>query len=304
MGRLARVCFTIFVIFSASASAARVQSSDTPASPNCPSPPAGWKEPPGADSQGNSLAKVVIASGNPDGTGGDRTEIACNYYSDARRVSITVTYALPTDPNPVADFYFGCSKALTAWTATRRMFVAISVNRWAVVAFSDPGRSLRESDVPGFEQAAHVLLRNAEQYAHTCAVKPEATPVSFEYQYKFSAPGTSGSGFLWARTDPNTLEDTVVKVGPETFSVAARVGGKRAVLSFSVIRGTAFRPARPGSAAELALKVRVIRSSAPACSVGRVGSLIMTGDPAPSVRLAVCGHTFLRGRAHVEMSSV
>ena len=303
--RLVAVGILALVLTLALSTAVGTGAASPASSPDCPAAPHGWKLPPAVDAQGNPLGKMVVDSGNSNGPGGNRTQVNCNYFgAGGRHVDVVVNFALPTDLNPIADFYFGCSSAITQWSSSERMFVAISHDRWAVVAFSDPAGTLRQADVPGFEQVARGLLHNSEPFAHTCAVKPTPTPVSYEYSYRFTAPGASGSGLLWTRVDSNTLGNTVIKVGEEKFSARVRLGGARQGLTLSVTGGAGYRLARPGSAGELALKVRVDSSTTRSCGVGKVGTLTLTTAPASSVRLALCGQTFLQGPAKVSISSV
>jgi hypothetical protein len=280
----------------AGGASAAILLANTP-SPDCPVAPRGWTAPPAA------VGKIVVDSGNSAGPGGDRTQVNCNYFGvRGGHVDVVVSFALPTDINPVADSYFGCSSGVTPWTTSGRMFVAISRDRWAVVAFSDPAGYLTPADVPGFEQVAHQLLRNTEPYAHTCAVNPVQTSVSLEYSYAFSADGAHGGGLFWVHAASSAPTGAVVQAGGANFSVRVSLEGKTRTLAITVTRGVAFRAARPGSAGELRLGVRLVSRSVAGCGAQTAGTLTLS--TVPSIRLAICGQTFLKGRARVTISQV
>jgi hypothetical protein len=270
----------------------------------CPTAPAGWTKPPDVDSSGQPWGKMVVASaGGNSGTGGDRAQVNCNYY-DARghHVLVVVNLALPSDLNPIANFYFGCSSSVTPWTSRDRMFVATSIDRWAVVALSDPGGFLRPTDVPSFERVARQLLANSEPYAHSCTVEPKPTGVKDEYSFKFSAPGASATGLFWVNATLGSRTSRVVQA--EGIEFVARVDAKktRATLTLDVKHGLTYRLPRPGSPGELLLGVQVAHSTLPSCRRGATGTL--TISTAPSVSLQVCSHTYLSGRSSVTISSV
>jgi hypothetical protein len=269
---------------------------------NCPPAPFRWTKPPPVDSQGQPWGKMVVASGTQSGTGGDRAQVNCNYY-DARgdHVDLVVNLALPSDLNPIADFYYGCSGSVTPWNSRDRTFVATSLDHWAVVAFSDPAGSLDQADVSGFEHAARQLLENSKLYAHTCVAGSKPTSVRNEYSFKFSVPGGgSATGLFW--TIGSAARSRVVQVEGIRFTVRAHANGARGTLTVDVKHGLTYRLARPGSRGELMLAIRVARTNVPSCHAGATGTLTVT--TAPSVALSVCGQTFLRGKAAVTISTV
>src|SRR5438094_5964239 len=104
--------------------------------------------------------------------GGNEIEVACHYYtSSGGELRVDVMYALPSDPNPIFDFFYGCTSGGTKWTAEDRRFQVISRNQWAIATFYDHLAGLSAGDEVAFENVARQLLQNAEGYAHDCSLK-------------------------------------------------------------------------------------------------------------------------------------
>lgn len=256
----------------------------------CPSAPSGW-----------SLSAVegkTIWDGahNARLAGLQQVAVNCNYVTaEFEHIEVTVSYALPTDINPRGDFFFGCSSAVTPWNANDRTFYVMSGNQWAMATFNDLLGQLDENEARAFEQVTRGLLRNAEGYAHDCKLSLTPTVATTRFTFAFDARGGKGGGSFSTRgqASPDTNSMHILRASAP--NIAVRVGRTPGALTVQVKGGIDYHPPTPTSTAKLKLAVVVVGSRLSSCRRGATGTLTVT--TAPSVRLAVCGRSFLQGKA-------
>src|SRR5262249_49580209 len=118
----------------------------------CPGAPHGW--------EASSSNPTVF--GPTQQPGQNHMMVSCQYSQAPKHsVSVVAEYAMPSDPNPIADFYYGCEAARKQpWTTSGRLYFVTSGTRWSYVEFTDPGHELPESGVVPFERVARALLEN------------------------------------------------------------------------------------------------------------------------------------------------
>jgi hypothetical protein len=105
--------------------------------------------------------------------------VYCNYFTrDRKHIVVNSTFALPDDPNPINDFYYGCGSGATQWNNRNRMFQIVGNDRWVAAAFEDLGRTLNRHQVSSFELITRELLNSSAPSAHTCALKLAPEPVT------------------------------------------------------------------------------------------------------------------------------
>jgi hypothetical protein len=256
----------------------------------CPPAPSGWALSP--------LEGKTIWDGahNARLAGLQQVAVNCNYVTpDYEHIQVTVAYALPTDVNPRGDFFFGCSSSVTPWTSTERKFYVTSPTQWAMATFNDLLGQLDESEALAFQQVTRQLLANADGYAHDCNLAVSSTVATTRYSFSFRTGGGRGSGSFSTRgqPDPVTNSMTILRVSHPTVGVTT--SGTANALRVRVRSGVEYRAPTHTSAARLRLAVVVVGSRLSYCRRGTTGILTIT--TAPSVRLAVCGKTFLQGKA-------
>jgi hypothetical protein len=243
----------------------------------------------------------------------DAVTVNCNYFTrDGKHVLVSVQYALPSDPNPINDFYYGCSSSETPWNSTDRVFRLTSRDQWAVAVFYDTLFQLKNSEVPMFEDVTRRLLRNAEGYAHDCSLRVAPTAVESTYAFTFDVPAGKVQGSFVVKAapsrDPRASTAPVVQASAPTIRLGVRSGGARHALAIEISHGVTYRDrhfagsGRSTSAAtsSVTFAIRVVGSTVPSCPKGASGTL--TVSTAPSVSLRVCGRTFLHGRANASIS--
>jgi hypothetical protein len=264
----------------------------------CPAPPAGWSNPPGT---GKTVESPQINENIAALGASDQVEVACDYFELPRKhILVSVNYAVPDDINPKSDFYWGCSSSTTPFDPSIRVFRVMSQNQWAIAAFSDVGGYLAQAEVPKFEHITRQLLANAEGYGHPCSLHTAPTLLTSNFHFSFQVPAGGGSGSFWAALKPRqTTVAPVDRVTAVAITLHVRTAGAKHPLTIKVVRGIDFLPVRAHVAARVRLRVRVVASQVPGCGVGQTGTLTIT--TAPSVRLAVCGRTFLRGKAQTQI---
>jgi hypothetical protein len=262
----------------------------------CPAGPSGWTNPPGdatatAGGGGRTIVApgdVVIEGERPQG--GDIVNVSCDYYKGDRHMVVDLLYALPTDPNPVSDFYFGCRSQGTKWNNEDRVFRLSDTKQWAAVAFYDLLGQLEAGDVAGFEAVARQFLNNSSGYAHQCSLAIEPTRVLTHFRFAFTSGAGKGAGEF--AIDGAVKERPIVSVNSRQISLNVKVQGKRHPISIKVNRGFLFTP---GQSLQVRLGVVVTKSKVPSCRAGSTGTL--TVSTKPSVLLRVCSQSFLQGPA-------
>jgi hypothetical protein len=113
--------------------------------------------------------------------GSDQVTVYCSYFAGAgrRHIIVDVEYALPSDLDPLYDFFVGCASqdfaarlpnGAYAWNVRDRLYRVPSSNSWSYATFYDLGHHLAARDVPAFERIARTLLRSAGPAAHPCTL--------------------------------------------------------------------------------------------------------------------------------------
>jgi hypothetical protein len=263
----------------------------------CPTPPAGWQNPPtGKTVESPQINKNIATLG-----ASDQVIVMCDYFHlPTKHIVVSVNYAIPDDINPAHDFYWGCSSSGTAWNDTDRTFRVMSPDQWAIAAFSDLGGTLKGTEVRAFEQITRRLLRNAEGYAHSCTLKTAPTTLLSNFHYTFDLAAGHGTGSFWV-TEPSKPAGPVAvrRVNGVAFTLRVSSSGRLHRLTIRVARGIDFQVARPGVPGRVRLGVSVVSSRVPGCAAGNTGTLTISTKP--FVRLAVCGRVFLDGKARTSI---
>jgi hypothetical protein len=266
----------------------------------CPPGPSGWFNPPGDSTSTSSGGRMIIAPGSIAEVGGpmqggNTVNVTCDYFTEAgKHLTIDLLYALPTDPNPINDFYFGCGTGGTRWTDDDRTFRIQATNQWASVAFFDFLGQLAAGDVPGFQNVARQLLRNSAGYAHACDLKVEPTPTMSRFQFSFESSAGKAEGLFFTAGEEEKMRQPILVVGVPTIKLNVRSGAARRPLALEVRRGLMFQRGE-GKNRQVQFSVVVANSKVPACSKGSTGTLTITAKP--SVLLKVCSKSFLQGPA-------
>jgi hypothetical protein len=286
-------------------SAAAVPVAKDPGTIACPAASASWAVPAGAGGK-------QIEDGQTDVhyRPSDAVTVNCNYFtSGGRHILVYVQYALPSDPNPINDFYYGCSSTVTPWNGTDRVYRVTSRDQWAIAVFYDSLSLLKGGEVPMFEGVTRRLLANAEGYAHDCSLRVAPTSVVSTYSFSFDVSGGHASGTFAVEADPgrNPRAATVPVVQFEVPSITLHVstGGVSRVLAIRVRRGIAYHDYHHGAGtapptSRVTFAIEVLRSTIPTCRTGASGTL--TVSTSPSVSLRVCGRSFATGRAKTSIA--
>jgi hypothetical protein len=258
----------------------------------CPPGPPNW-----------SINEKKIWDGRHDVrlAGLQQVAVNCNYVtSNFDHIEVSVSYALPTDVNPVNDFYFGCSSGGIPWTATDRTFHVSSPDQWAIATFNDLLRQISEPEARAFQNVTRQLLKNAEGYGHACTLNVAPTQLKARFTFSFQADGGNAQGSFYAQGLVNPKTNSVPVVQATVRNFALKVNGTKSALVLAVKRGIDYHPPKPTVARQVRLAVQVVDSKLASCRKGATGTLTIT--TAPSVRLAVCGKTFLRGKATAQIA--
>jgi hypothetical protein len=273
----------------------------------CPAAPPGWYIPPGDATSTTPGGRTLIIPGqvldpNEGAVGGNTVGVGCDYFTTAgKHIQVDLAYALPTDPNPISDFYFGCQSGGTAWTDSSRHFRQMSPNQWAAVAFFDQLGQLQGAEITEFEQVARQLLANSAGYAHGCTLKLEPTPVDTRREFSFTVAAGKGGGLFFTRglaTDPT---QEIVSYSVPDMVLHVRNAKAKGTLTIRVTQGVNFVPSRVTktgpSPQQLRLSIAVKKSKLQGCPTGSTGTLIVSTTPRASVLLKVCSQSFLQGKA-------
>jgi hypothetical protein len=232
-------------------------------------------------------------TGLPMTAGGYQVNVVCDYWqADGDRLRVAVMYALPTDPNPHSDFFFGCSSGGVKWTDADRKFQLASEKQWAIASFYDYLSSIGASDVPAFEGVARQLLQNSEGYAHDCTLKTAETPTLFNFQYSFSGP--AGAGKVQFNTFAALISSGALPV-VSTSTPTYKLKLNKRQITVKVRNGVRYYPALYPQRPKLELAVQVVASQLPGCASGNTGTLVLTTS---SLRLRVCSKSFDGGKTN------
>jgi hypothetical protein len=279
----------------------------------CPSAPRGWV----------AAASNPIIFGPAQQPGQEHMMVSCHYsQAPKHEVEVIAEYALPADPNPLSDFYFGCDRRRQQiWTTSGRTYFAASGTRWSYVEFTDPGHQLPDAAAGPFVKVAGALLKRVNGNAHVCKINT-TTPTLMQHLYLFGFEFVLSSrqirifggiatqstknllipeASFTTTSDPNATvvaNVTAVKSAPFTVQVVGN-GGHRA-LTLRINGGVDFFQRPPTQ--RLRLRVEVTHSNVPACPTRATGTLTITRSSllnspnAPaSIRLGLCGSLFARG---------
>jgi hypothetical protein len=280
----------------ASSTAARSFSIKDPSGIACPQPPSGWTNP--VDG-----GRTILSPLTDSNVAGNTVNVSCDYFTAAgKHLLVDLLYALPSDPNPHNDFYFGCTSGGTNWSDADRMYRVTSKNQWAIAAFYDSLGQIGGNEVTAFQNVTRQLLQNGEGYAHGCSLLLEPTPVRSQLQFSFqvSAGNASGSFFTEGMAGAKSLP--VVAVGAPDIKLNVKSHGARHPLTIQVRSGVSFVPGKAATGRQVKLAVVVKSSRVPSCPRGSTGTLTIT--TAPSVLLKVCSQSFLQGSAKATIVSV
>jgi hypothetical protein len=275
----------------------------------CPTAPSGWNEP-------DNNPQIWGPEQEPGTTS---ENVNCWYYNadHSKSVMVSAEFALPSDMNPINDFYYGCgSNGSVSWDAQNRQYRVTSTNRWLYVTFNDATqRAIPDNQVNTFESLAKTLLNNTESAAHTCSLKtvPTSTQAGWLFDFEFSfrgngviaygGIGTHNPGIIGAAPLPDGTFTTagegsnpkVGKLHTPPILVAVVKNGKKTSMTLRLGKGLSFtyKLVAEGtvSAATLKAQVRVSRSTEPSCKAGSKGTITFTSAPA-NVALDLCGGFF------------
>jgi hypothetical protein len=284
-----------FAPIASGAEAGHLAGSD-PAAIGCPGAPADWNRP-------GPVKSVLAPDTVPENSweqkafGGDAVSVTCA-YSDKRgvRVSVMVSYALPSDPNPNADFYFGCGNGDVAWTSTARMARVSSPDEWAYAGFTDPNGYLSsDKDVGVFKGLASSLLSNVRGYGHSCklTVKPTTTYPRYFVDVRIGNANIKPTFWTSARSNgAGAFRIERVNAPDVVLAVSTNTGARTITIRFT--KGIDYHPLTAHSPALARFGVMIVGSNVPSCSKGTRGILSMSSKPL--ILLSVCGHDFLRVR--------
>jgi len=282
----------------------------------CPDPPSGWRP----DVANPSIYGPVQ---NP---GQNHEAITCTYLRQRDSIQVTAEVALPSDLNPLDDFYYGCGSRHETWGAATRLYLVESRKSWSYAEFADPDREVPAGDVTAFETATRSLLQNVQPLAHECRINT-TTPTTVRQVYLFAfelllkAPDFDAFGGISSASAgnsqiPSASFTTVAGIAATTTFRVVSVAAPRTTLTITDSRGTHtvlldFDPGvsfshRPPTEV-LRLNVRIARSDYAGCHVGSTGTVVLLSGLQSStssrVELNICGSTFRRGseRATVEI---
>jgi hypothetical protein len=229
--------------------------------------------------------------------------VNCNYVrAGGKHIEVTVTYALPTDLNPNADFYFGCGNGDGAWTPVDRKVYVASRTQWAFATFNDLLGQISDGEAREFESVTRVLLRNADGYGHACSLAVKPTPLTSRFTFSFVAGGARGQGSFSTRGDL-TRTGSIPVVAVHASDVAVPAAGAKDGLEVRIDRGIGYHVPLPTVASgRITLAVHVLDSKLSGCPRGATGTLTVT--MAPSVTLAICGRSFLGGEATAKILEI
>jgi hypothetical protein len=262
----------------------------------CPTAPNGWYLP------ANGGKKVEDSQTDVRLTPSDVVTIACNYFTrSGTYILVNLQYALPTDPNPNSDFYYGCGSANgTPWDDNQRMFRIASGNEWANASFFDPTHQLTREEIIEFETVTRSLLRNAEGYGHDCSLTLKPSTATSKYSFAFALAAGNATGSFVTKTDQTSAAEPVIRSDVPDIKLKLGTTGTPRTLTIRVRNGIEYRPGTATRTGTVQFAVQVIRSNTSSCRKGAVGTL--TVSTAPSVSLHVCGRNYLRGRAATNIS--
>jgi hypothetical protein len=278
----------------------------------CPAAPSGWTPASGG-------AQFWGPDQNP---GADTERITCSYLNTkGEGIGVVVNFALPTDLNPIDDFYYGCNGlGAVAWTHTQRVYQLTSATHWMDANFSDPYHLTPAGQVTQFEDMARLMLATAQPLAHACSVKVAPTPALagwlFDFEFALTGKTTYAFGGIGThvpaqgkiagvpsypipdgsfQTKGSAQHPTVATVSAPVVALSVVTGSTKRTVTIKLVSAIrfSFTEVQTGqqAVAALLLQVRVVHSTLAACPVGSQGTLELSTVPA-SVSLKLCAPVF------------
>lgn len=261
----------------------------------CPSAPSGWNTPPPSKKLLTPESIPAPSELEHWAQGGNMVTATCTYHhSPAKAVSVILSYALPTDPNPYADFDLGCGTGGAPWDTSNRVYRVASVQEWAIATLDDPSAFLPAASVPQFEQVTRQLLSNAAGYGHPCSLVTKPTALASQIYFDVLVAGAHVKDTFFVSQQPNKDGSLpVTRIGPLTAPFHVQVGGHSRLLSVKLTRGIDYVVPRGKVAGRVRYDVKVRASQVPGCRRGATGMLVISTST-PRALLTVCGQTFLK----------
>jgi hypothetical protein len=278
----------------AGGSAASADPMKDPATIACPTPPAGWDALPPKKSLATPQSVPEPDAEEHFATGGNLVSVTCTYYASTNtHVDVTVSYALPSDANPINDFYWGCGTGTLKWNASDRVYRVPSVSQWANATLVDMLGYLPDRDLAAFENVTNALLRNANGYGHACDTKFRPTALDLRYAFDFRAAGANLKNVFVTEQPQGGGTAPIVKSTVTTAKLQVPTKTGKRAMTIKLAKGIDYRPATKKASGRVRFQVQVVNSRVSSCRRGANGTLTITTKP--SVLLTVCGQSFLRG---------
>ncbi len=260
----------------------------------CPAAPAGWDKLPVRKDVATPQSVPEPDAEEHFATGGNQVTVSCTYFASlVKQVTLRVSYALPTDINPVTDFYWGCGTGELPWNDSERVYRVVSVEQWANASLIDLLGAVPHANVPMFEAVTRQLLKNAEGYGHPCRIVSKPTALTSRYSFDIHVAGGNLKSVFWtSESQAKGGVQPVVQADVSTSLLRVKADGKLRPLAIELTHGIDYRSTRFHTADTVRYAVRVLSTKVPACKREATG--ILTISNRPSLLLRVCGQSFLR----------
>jgi hypothetical protein len=257
----------------------------------CPAAPQGW-----------SVTKSVLTpqttadgyGGNYEqvGAGGNAATVTCSYRKSAStQVYVAVSFALPSDPNPLNDFDLGCSRGDVGWNRTDRVYRVSSHDQWALATLVDDRSALGSNEVPAFLSVTRKLLQNAKGYGHSCIVVTKPTEVAQRFFFDIRVGGDNLKTTFWTPATPSRSGIyRIKKIAPAAAKLRVDTNSGTRLLEIRLTRGIDYRLATARATGTARFRVKVTGSGIASCHKGATGTLTISTPI--DVQVAVCGQSF------------
>ena len=301
MGLVALLCAAVFALppVAASGAGSAAQVAKDPNSIGCPNAPSGWGAP--------AVSKIVATpqsvpdvreglDGEFNAQGGNAVTVSCIYHNTSTKtVYVTVSFALPSDMNPVSDFDLGCGNGAVPWDNSNRVYRLSSPEQWALATLIDATGQLPASQVPAFEGVTHALLENAKGYGHPCSLVTKPTTVSGKVYFDILVAGANIKDTFYTSSPNKSGVRRITQISPLTDTFQVQTSAGTHALTIQLTKGIDYRVQTGTAAGQVRFGVVVTGSHVPSCKKGATGTLTISTKPL--VSLDVCGQSFLRGPA-------
>jgi hypothetical protein len=294
---LVAVAFATAVFFVPAGQAATPSPVKDPNLIACPSAPSGWTYAPVRKTLATPESVPEPDAEEHLATGGNLVTVACTYWAtDIRQVTVRVTYDLPTDINPINDFYVGCGNGNLKWNSDYRVYRVASDQQWANAFFDDFGLYMPDTEVPTFQRLANQLLQNASGFGHDCTLKVAPTELMARYTFDIRIAGANLKSIFYTKGAPDIAgTKPIVSLARTSAPLQVKANGKTRRLTIKFTDGIDYSLKNGGNVGTARFKVKVTQSGLATCRAGQTGTLTISTQPA--VLLDICGQTFLRGDA-------